>query len=353
MFNKKILDYVGDISQIGGLKRISFNSGMAKGVEAIDVDNGDGLIFTVLVDRGLDIGRLCFKNSNISYMSATGVVSPYHYDPRGEEWLRGFAGGFLTTCGLTQAGDPCNVSGVEHGLHGPYSNLQAELTQAFGIWVGDRYEMRIGANVRQARQQTENLLLSREIVCVLGENTLRWKDKISNQGAHPQAFMILYHMNFGYPLINPGCEIIIPAEHTKGWDKYSQSLVGTCAEIAEPDAGAKHCVFLHDMHEDNGKTGFFIADNKQAPRFALSVRYDTNVLHTLGQWRYLCKRDYVMAMEPCNNHIKGLSYEKEHGALQYLQSDQEIEIEFEARFLSGENEIAIERENILGLMGEI
>jgi hypothetical protein len=37
--NRNFFDYIGDISQVGGIKRYVFNSGKAKGVEAFDINN--------------------------------------------------------------------------------------------------------------------------------------------------------------------------------------------------------------------------------------------------------------------------------------------------------------------------
>lgn len=48
MFTKRLSDYIGDISQIGGIKRYTFTSGKAKGVEAVDVKNGfDEAYYTI------------------------------------------------------------------------------------------------------------------------------------------------------------------------------------------------------------------------------------------------------------------------------------------------------------------
>jgi len=44
MFAKKVLDYIGDISQNGGIKKYIFASGRAQGIEAYDVDNHQRVI---------------------------------------------------------------------------------------------------------------------------------------------------------------------------------------------------------------------------------------------------------------------------------------------------------------------
>lgn len=182
MIQKKHFDYVGDIAQIGGMKRYQLMSGKAKGVEAIDVDNGSGLLFTVLPDRGMDIQRLSFKGIPVSFLSKTGIDAPTYFDDRGDEWLRSFAGGFLTTCGLTQVGEPCTQNGHDLGLHGSVSNTPAENVNLFSDWVVDSYTLHITGQIRQAKVQFENLLLKRSITTVLGEDEVILEDEIINQG---------------------------------------------------------------------------------------------------------------------------------------------------------------------------
>ena len=80
---RQMLRYVGDFSQLFGIKEFSFTSGRAKEVKAFDVKNGSGLEFTVLADRCLDIAGLSFKGINCSYISKTGIVAPEYYKENG------------------------------------------------------------------------------------------------------------------------------------------------------------------------------------------------------------------------------------------------------------------------------
>ena len=50
-----MLKYIGDFSQLFGIKEYTLSGGKTKGVKAFDVRNGSGLEITVLSDRCLDI----------------------------------------------------------------------------------------------------------------------------------------------------------------------------------------------------------------------------------------------------------------------------------------------------------
>ena len=94
---RQMLKYVGDFSQVFGIKEYTLSGGRAKGVKAFDVRNGSGLEFTVLADKCLDISRLSFKGINCSYISKTGIVAPEYYSGNSASFFRRFSTGFLTS----------------------------------------------------------------------------------------------------------------------------------------------------------------------------------------------------------------------------------------------------------------
>lgn len=350
MYTKELLDYIGDMSQIGGMKRYAYMSGKAKGVEAYDIDNGSGLQFTVFADRGMDIGRLSYRGVPVSFVSKTGVVSPFLYDGRGDEWLRSFYGGFLTTCGLTQVGDPCIYRGNEQGLHGRIGNTPAEEICATAEWENDAYIMKIRGKVRQAKLQHENLLLERTIVSVLGEDSLIIHDVVRNEGYVPAPLMILYHINFGYPLLNPNCDVVLPSRSVMPWDEASEREAGRIMQVWRPNCEIPECTYYHELSCDkHGDTEFLIADDKQSPRVAVAVSFNKLHLNNFVQWKNLKPGEYVMALEPCNNLVRGVTREGGQGTLKYLEPGESVELGLRVEFLSDRASIEDRKEAIRGL----
>lgn len=347
MFTRQLADYIGDISQVGGVKRYVLNSGKAKGVEAVDVNNGSGLVYTVVPDRGMDIYHLNYKGIPVSFISKTGIVSPCFYNDRGFEWLRSFTGGFLTTCGLTQVGDPCIYNGNEYGLHGNCSNIPADNVSVLADWIDDSYVMRISGHVRQTKVLFENLTLKRTIETRFGVDEISMEDVIVNEGDRKEPFMILYHMNFGYPFLNPETDLIIPSRKVYGWDELSDKNIDKHLKISEPDSNSPELTWYHDMHCDqDGMAGFMVTNSKQNPDIGIVVRYNGNILDNLVQWRYLHKKDYVMALEPCNNKVKGVEYESKQGNLKFIEPGESIKILLDFKFLSSYTEIENEKRNM-------
>ncbi len=129
MTRNYILERVGDISQIGGVRVVELADGRERGVRAAQFRTASGLDFTVLIDRGMDIDRADYKGTPLCWRSATQSAHPAYFEPEGLQWLRSFFGGLLTTCGLTYAGHPTTDEGEELGLHGRISNVPARNIQ--------------------------------------------------------------------------------------------------------------------------------------------------------------------------------------------------------------------------------
>ena len=79
--------------------------GRQDGVRATTAVSENGLSYTVIVDRCMDIAYLSFKGTNISFINPNGITAPQYYDRQGTNWLKNFTAGFFTTCGLDNVGN--------------------------------------------------------------------------------------------------------------------------------------------------------------------------------------------------------------------------------------------------------
>jgi hypothetical protein len=192
---------IGRLEQVGGIRRFKLTEGMEAGVELIQVRTGAGLTYYVSPMRCLDISLTEFGGVPISWQSPNGDVHPAYYNAEGFEWLRTAVGGLLMTCGLRQVGSPNEDQGESSGLHGRIHHTAARQVTAQGNWIGDEYEIVISGIIEETRIFGEFLLLTREIRSRFGENMILIKDKVENIGFESTPLMLLYHFNFGFPLM--------------------------------------------------------------------------------------------------------------------------------------------------------
>ena len=167
----ELIERGGDMRQFGGVRLGELADGAERGVRTADIRTGSGLEFTVLADRGLDIGAASYRGASLAWHSPTPFAHPAFYEPEGLGWLRGFGGGLMTTCGLTYFGAPTVDEGQPLGLHGHASNLPATNLACGGDWHGDEYELWVSGQMREARLFGENMVLRRRISTRLGRVT--------------------------------------------------------------------------------------------------------------------------------------------------------------------------------------
>ena len=289
------------------------------------IDGGAGqfvecppLFQTVLPGRGLDIVNCTFRGTNLVYLAPGGVAHPAFYNPAGFEWLNTFFGGLVTTCGLTYFGDPEADGGQELGLHGRLSHTPAELISYGGNWQGDEYLLWVRGRVRHYHLFSHNLVLERTIRTRLGANHLRIEDRVTNEGYEPAPFQMLYHCNFGYPVVSPDTELWIETQESAPRDEAAAAGFERHTRFEAPTPGYAEQVFLHQPTPDGEGYGRAALVNS-ALGFGAYVRFRLAELPHLVQWKMMGQGAYVVGLEPANCGVGGRAQDREEGVLRLLE----------------------------------
>jgi hypothetical protein len=319
---RELIERIGDIRQLAGFQRMMLMDGKGKGNEVIQVRNGSGLAFQINVSRGFDIGLCEFHGIPVSWMSHTGPVAPAFYEKDGVEWGRGFEGGLLATCGLSTIGKPSQDRGESFGQHGRVSYIPAELLQTEGRWIGDQYEMVLRGKVREAKALTQHVVLERSITVRLNENRITIRDEVTNDTFQPIEHLIMYHYNFGYPLVSETCQISLP-ESRKRWINGEGPTIQSDIYDA-PSLDAKPTVMLHeDLSTDDSSVTLSLKNNihhnGSKKQLQVSMHYSKDACPYLTQWKYPGSGIFVLGLEPGNATTEGRGIHRERGTLPYLQ----------------------------------
>jgi hypothetical protein len=328
---------VGCLSQIAGASPFRFAGGRADGVRAVGVRTGSGLSFVVLLDRGLDIAQAEYCGQPIGWISKNGIVGPAHFEPQGFGWLRSFGGGLLTTCGLTQVGAPCTDSGEALGLHGRISHLPAENFSIAERWEADEYVIRVAGLVRESCLYQENLVLRREISCRLGGSTITIDDIVENQGYNDTPFMILYHYNFGFPVISEHTRLYSSAVGVEPWNEEARAGNRQHDRFEQPTPGYAYQVFTHEMPRDQNKVYAALVNEPMA--FGAYLAFRPQELPCFSEWKMMGQQDYVVGLEPGTNGSEGRAEARQSGRLIVLRPGETRTMSCEIGVLAGRQEI--------------
>lgn len=298
------LEYIGDLNQLISMQEGVLSGGFQDGVRVMEVDNGGNLSATVLPGRCMDLYQVRYKGKNMNYLAPCGIVAPEYYDAQGTRWLRNFFVGMLTTCGLQHFGNPRIKDGEELGLHGRIANTPAENVKYTRGVRGETPTLTLEGTMREARIFGENLTLHRNLEFVYGEDSILLTDTITNHGFGDRQVLYALHLNYGYPLLEEGCKLILDTEETKPREENAARYLATWQQIEAPQYPYPERCYFHKLRRDSdGMVQYTLFNERRG--IGVNVRYSGVDLPFFCQWKMLGKGEYVLGLEPMNVFLDG------------------------------------------------
>lgn len=339
MNKMEFLRLTGSTEQVLGVRDCTLRGGKAEGTRAVELYNACGLELTVLPGRGMDIASLRCQGVNLSFLSKTGVTSSSYFTEDGTRgFFRSFFAGFLTTGGLTYMGSACEDHGEQLGLHGVVSNTPAYEVCPQTVWENGAPVLTVSGKVKEARVFGEHVVLNRRITLMGEENRFLIEDEVENLDFYPVPLMLLYHMNFGYPLLSPACELHIPSFDVSPRDKEAETGLTELTSITPPEDGFKEQVFFHKIRPSKGKKAHVMLANKDL-KIGVEIIYEPESLPCFTQWKCMKSGEYVLGLEPGTCHVMGRAQAKKDGSLVYLQPGEKKAFKIEVKVLTSAPEI--------------
>jgi hypothetical protein len=294
----------------------TLRGGLTDGVEVIRVTTGD-LAYEVLPTRGMGIWKVWLRGEEIGWRSPVrGPVHPQYVplmEPSGLGWLDGFDE-LLVRCGLESNGAPdFDAQGrLRYPLHGRIANRPAHHV-ALSI-DGDSGEITVTGVVEEARFHFLKLRLTSSITTQVGGTGLRIRDEVENFSASPAEMQLLYHINFGLPLLDSGARFVAPlrkvvprnpraVEGLATWDYYAPEAAGFPEQV----------YFLELQSAPDGRTQTLL---KNAPGTrGVSIHSNVQQLPCYSLWKNTTASPdgYVTGLEPGTNFPNPRTYEGQQG----------------------------------------
>ena len=311
---------ISNTAQLGGIETSVIDNGAGRGTRIAWINTGTGLRFKVVIDRAMDIADAFYNEHSLAWLSHAGITSAQPLSDKGIDWLRTFGGGLLVTCGLSHVGGPESDEFGERGIHGQISNLPAEIESVIQPDpLSGKMEMSITGVIRQSQALGDRLELRRTISATLGKSVIRIHDEVINRGNTDAAHMLLYHCNFGWPLIDEGTKII--------WNGTWKARDGNPNKIFREGNDFKTCPPPLDDHQGGGEEAAFIdlhtdedgycncgLENARIGLF-VNLKFQKKQLPCLTNWQHFGKGEYVVGLEPGTNPPIGQSQARRQNEL--------------------------------------
>ena len=338
-------DKVGNPAQIGGIETSVLDNGPGAGTRIAWVNTGTGLRYKVVIDRGLDIVDAFFNQHSLVWLSHPGITAPRPDANHGTEWLYTFAGGLLTTCGLTHIGGPEADEKEKRGIHGRISNIPATIES---IVQPDPAEGKLNISItgvlKQSRVFGPNLELRRTISNKIGESKITIHDVVTNRGNTPSPHMILYHCNFGWPLVDEGVDIVYRGKCRSRGMEMDDAVFNDnhnykkCSKpLKSHVGGGEACGFINVAADSKGFCT--VGLHNERLNMAVAIKYKKKQLPCLANWQHWGPGEYVTALEPGTNPPTGQNKARKEKKLIHIEPGESRTYDLEIAVLTGQRQI--------------
>ena len=343
---RELLKRMGGMEQVAGVRPVSFSSGRAKGTEALEVRNLAGFQFTILPDQCMNLLDLSWRGTNLGFLSKNGLTGERFASPLDSEFLYRWPAGMLYTCGLASTG-PANVDeGLYRTEHGRIGLMPAENLSVVQGWEDDEYRIRVRGVMRESMLFGYNLRLTREISVGLFDRHLVIEDTLENLEPKEEPFMLLYHVNFGFPLVDDGTEVVRSNAQTKVHPATPSDALQAWNRMGPPVDGAPEHVFYHTGDQSLPvHTAGVLNDTLGLGAY---LRYPSENLPILVHWKCPRSHDYVIGLEPSNSYILGRHEERKNGSIRGIPGYGVLKYRLELGVLDGAAEINAFRLSVNG-----
>lgn len=310
---------ISNPAQIGGIETSILDNGPGKGVRIAWINTGTGLRYKVLIDRAMDIGEAFYNEHCLSWISHHGVSAPRPDATNTPmEWLYTFHGGLVTTCGLQNAGAPTD----DYGLHGRIANIPAEIESIIQPDPANgKLDFSITGTMKESKVFGPCLELRRTLSGKIGNPEINITDTVTNRANIRSEHIILYHCNFGYPILDEGAEIIYDGK------LVSRSVLDTDDERFNSNVDYKKVPAPMKSHKSTGEACAFIdpkADRKgicttgiynKKLGFAAMMEFNKSQLPYMTTWHHFGPSEYVLGLEPGSYTSMGAEVAKKDNAM--------------------------------------
>ncbi|MDG1897271.1 MAG: aldose 1-epimerase family protein [Fuerstiella sp.] len=339
--------------------------GRQEGVDQIIVDSG-AMEIVLCPTRGMGIIQVTAGDVVLKWDSPVKeIVNPQFVNLNsrgGLGWLEGF-NEFMCRCGLESNGHPGtdrfinNVGDeaeMELTLHGKIANIPARHVEV----IVDRkppYAIHIRGQVDEKLLFGPKLELHTELIVIPGETSFQLVDEIKNVGAQEQEFEILYHANFGNPLLEEGAQVVASVKSVKPFNDHAASGLDTWNVYAKPTTGFVEQVYLLELNGDDNNHTTALLHNKAANK-AATISWSLDELPYLTLWKNTgaLADGYVTGIEPGTNYPNNRSVERQAGRVPKLGPGESHKMTLKFGVHSGAKAVksAIDFVRDIGLAGE-
>jgi hypothetical protein len=345
--NKKSVDWK--------VTKQTLTGGVQDDVELIHVDNGK-IKFSLIPTRGMSIYKVECGDVTLGWNSPVKqIVHPRHIDLNdhgGLGWLAGF-NEMMVRCGVEFAGHPGEDDGKMLTLHGRVGNIPAS---EVSVVVDDKppYRIRVRGKVEEKRFKFGIFELWTEVSTIPGSNSFQIADRLVNKSQYEKEYQIIYHANYGRPILEKGAKFIAPVKSVAPFDDYAAKDLDKFQTYLGPTKNYGEQVYCLTMNaNEKGMTTVML--HNSAGETGVAMRYAVDTLPYFALWKNTDTESdgYVTGLEPATGFPYNRSVERKQNRVPKLKPGGEVNFQVEISVLENAEDVTAVKNEISKLQGNL
>ncbi len=337
------------------LQQKVLHGGKQEGSKVLTITSKNGLTIALSPTRGMDLLHVNGDGVRLGWDSPVNeVVNPAYINlesRNGLGWLEGF-NEMMVRCGYEWTGHPVTKDGRIYTLHGKAGNTPASRVE---VTVDEKapHEIRVRGLLKENTFKKANLETWTELRYVPGAKSFTLHDVLTNRGDYPHDYQIIYHSNFGSPILEKDARFIAPLKSVSPFNDYAKTGLKAWNTYDAPTKDFDEMVFnLVPKADSSGKTLAAVINSKGNK--GASIEFDTHQLPLLTMWKNTdtLKQGYVTGIEPGTNYAYPVTVEKEQGRVKQLAPGQSTTFELTYTLLSSASAVNATEQRIKQIQGD-
>jgi len=264
------------------LQQKVLHGGKQEGSKVLTITSKNGLTIALSPTRGMDLLHVNGDGVRLGWDSPVNeVVNPAYINlesRNGLGWLEGF-NEMMVRCGYEWTGHPVTKDGRIYTLHGKAGNTPASRVE---VTVDEKapHEIRVRGLLKENTFKKANLETWTELRYVPGAKSFTLHDVLTNRGDYPHDYQIIYHSNFGSPILEKDARFIAPLKSVSPFNDYAKTGLKAWNTYDAPTKDFDEMVFnLVPKADSSGKTLAAVINSKGNK--GASIEFDTHQLPLL------------------------------------------------------------------------
>ncbi len=306
------------------IEKRKLHGGKQTGVDTIIINNGK-MTITLIPTRGMGIFDVKMDGERILGWDSPvkEIVNPAFIELEsrgGLGWLDGF-NEMMVRCGYEWTGHPgVDDNGRLLSLHGRAQNTPASTVK---VIIDDTppHKITIQGEVSERTFKMAELVTMTQFEVVPGSATFALHDELTNKADYDDEYQIIYHSNFGTPILEKGAKFTAAASEVSPFNDYAKDGLKDWQTYLGPTKGYDEMVFNFKPIGDAKGNTLAVLHNAEASK-GVAVGYNVKQLPVLTLWKNTDTKQqgYVTGIEPGTSYAYNTKFQRPLGLVPTIKA---------------------------------